>query len=70
MLTMEGPTHLPLRGHGAVTGGDAEEEGVVLDDGLEGDDGVVGLGGGVHLGQDLLGECLRDPGWGRSDKMR
>jgi hypothetical protein len=53
-----------LRGHVSVPSGDTEEDTVVL---LElggvvdgGDAGV--LGRSVHLGQDLLGESLGDPG--------
>jgi hypothetical protein len=52
--------HLPLGGEVSVTGGDAEEEGIVLGEGLRGGDGDVGLGGGVHLGEDLLRERLGD----------
>ena len=55
-------TYLPLGGKVAVTGGDAEQEGIVLEEGGGvGQDGDVrGLGRGVHLGQDLIGEGLRD----------
>jgi hypothetical protein len=53
---------LPLRGEVAVTGGDTEEDGVVLLEGggvgQEGD--VGGLAGSAHLGENLLGEGLRD----------
>lgn len=52
------PERLPLGGEVAVAGGDAEQEGVVLDELLRGDDGEIGLRRGVHLGEDLLGECL------------
>lgn len=55
-------TYLPLGGEVAVTGGDTEQEGIVLEEGGGvGQDGDVRrLGRGVHLGQDLLGEGLRD----------
>jgi len=54
------PESFPLGRKVAVTGGDANEEGVVLlEDGRVVEDGdVCGLGGGVHLGEDFLGECL------------
>ena len=57
------PECLPLGGEVAVTGGDAEEEGVVGLEDVRGDGGVVRLGWGVHLGQDFLGEGLADSGW-------
>ena len=53
------PEGLPLGGEVAVTGRDAEEEGVVFGELVgrdEGDGG--GLAGGVHLGEDLLREGL------------
>lgn len=56
------PKGLPLRGEVAVARGDANQKGVVL-----GQRGRVrqrldvgGLGGRVHLGEDFLGEGLRD----------
>jgi hypothetical protein len=53
---------LPLRGEVAVAGGDTEEDGVVLlEGGGVGQEGNIGgLAGSAHLGQDLLGEGLRD----------
>jgi hypothetical protein len=59
------PEGLPLGGEVTVTGGDAEEEGVVCLEvvGLNGR--VVGFGGGVHFGENLLGEGLCDSGGGR-----
>ena len=60
--------HLPLRGEVAVSGGNTEKEGIKVGQFCGGDDGVVGLGGGVHLGQDLLGKGLSDPG-GEIDQM-
>jgi len=57
------PEGLPLGGEVAVTGGDAEEEGVVFLELLGGDerDGV-GLTGSVHLAEDFLRESLFDSG--------
>lgn len=43
------PEGLPLGWEVAVTGGDAEEEGVVGSEGSGIDDGVIRLGGSVHL---------------------
>lgn len=51
---------LPLAGEVTVTGGDTEEEGVVLWKLVDGDDWVVVLWGGVHLGENFLGESLWD----------
>lgn len=62
-LTGAVPEGLPLCGEVAVTGGDTEEECVVLleDVGVgEGLD-VGGLGRSVHLAEDLLGESLLEP---------
>jgi hypothetical protein len=55
------PEGLPLGGEVSVTGGDTEEDGVVLEESVGLGDGVVTLWGSVHLGQDLLGESLGDP---------
>lgn len=59
-------THLPLSGEVTVTGGDTEDEAIVVSElcGLE--DGVVGLGGCVHLGEDVLGQSLGDLHDGRA----
>jgi len=51
---------LPLGGPHTITGGDAEEEAVILGELGGSDVGVVSLGGSVHLAQDLLGQGLRD----------
>lgn len=53
---------LELAGEVSVTGGDTEDDTVVVAEGISGSDGVVTLGSGVHLGQDLLGESLGNPG--------
>lgn len=55
------PEGLPLRREVTVTGGNAEEEGIVLEQGLGLNDGVAGLARSVHLGQDILGESLLNP---------
>lgn len=56
------PEGLPLGREVAVSGRDAEEEGVVLLEGFwvaeRGD--LAGFGRGVHLGQDVFGERLFD----------
>lgn len=53
---------LPLGWEVAVTGWDAEEEGVVvLEDGDVFDHWVIWLRWGVHLGEDFLWEGLWDP---------
>jgi hypothetical protein len=59
---------LPLGREVSVTSGDAKEKAVVLLEGGRVGDGldVGGLGGGVHLGEDLLGEGLFNPGMGIS----
>lgn len=65
------PEGLPLSREVTVTGGDTEENGIVLQEigGLN--NGVAGLGGGVHLGQNLLRESLADPRWNLSvSKLR
>ncbi len=56
------PEGLPLSREVTVTGGDAEEDGIVLKEllGLL-QDGDGRLLGSVHLVEDLLGEGLRDP---------
>lgn len=56
------PESLELRGVVAVTGGDTEEEGVVLLEDLRvGEDGVTSLlGRSVHLGENLLRERFLD----------
>lgn len=56
------PESLPLGGEVSVTGGDTEEEGIVVlkDAGVVEGWNVGGLGGSVHLGKDLLGEGLGD----------
>lgn len=58
-LVPEGP---PLGREVAVSGGDAEEEAIVLleDRRVLNDGDVGGLGRGVHLGEDLVGEGLGD----------
>ena len=56
------PEGLPLGGEVAVTGGDAEEEGVVFFELVWGDEGDgVGLAGGVHFAEDFLGQGFLDP---------
>jgi len=45
----------------SVTGGDAEEDTIVVAKGVGGSDGIVPLGSGVHLGEDLVGESLGNP---------
>lgn len=56
--------YLELGGHGTEASGDAKDESIEVGE-LEGcDDGIVGLGGRMHLGQDLLGKSLRNPGFG------
>jgi len=52
---------LPLAGEVTETGGDTEEEGVVLWQLVDRDDWVVWLWWGVHLGEDFLWEGLCDP---------
>lgn len=55
------PECLPLRGEVTITGGDTEEESVVLLEGGGVDDGDVGgFGWCVHLGENFLGEGLGD----------
>lgn len=58
------PEGLPLSGEVTVTGGDTEEDGIVLQKlgGLN--NGIAGLGRGVHLGENLLRESLSNPGEG------
>lgn len=55
------PEGLPLSGEVTVTGGDTQQDGVVLQEVIGLNDRVAGLGRGVHLGQDLVGESLGDP---------
>lgn len=57
------PEGLPLSREVTVTGGDTEEDGIVLQKGGGLNNGVVRLGGGVHLGENLLRESLTDPRW-------
>lgn len=55
------PEGLELSGPVTVSGGDTEEETVVLLEGLGvGEDRVVGLGRGVHLAEDILAKSLLD----------
>jgi hypothetical protein len=55
------PEGLELSGPVAVSGGDTEEDTIVLLEGLGvGEDHVVGLGRGVHLGEDLVVKGLLD----------
>ena len=64
------PEGLPLSGEVTVTGGDTEQDGIVLQKVVGLSNGVVGLGRGVHLGQDLLGEGLGDPAYIISETIR
>lgn len=59
---IEGLTYLPLGREVAVTGGDAEQEAVILEEllGVLEHGHVGGLGGGVHLVEDILGQGLGD----------
>jgi hypothetical protein len=62
LAVMGESTHLPLSREVTESGGDTEEDTVVLLEllgVLEGGDAGV-LGRSVHLGQDLLGESLGD----------
>jgi len=52
---------LPLAREVTVTGGDTEEEGIVLCELVDGDVWVVGLCRCVHLEEDFRGEGLWDP---------
>jgi hypothetical protein len=56
------PEGLPLGRKVTVTGGDTEENGIVLEE-LVGllKDGHRGLGGSVHLGEDIFGQGLLNP---------
>jgi hypothetical protein len=56
------PEGLPLGREVTVTGGDTEENGIVLEE-LVGllKDGHGGLWGSVHLGEDIFGQGLLDP---------
>lgn len=56
------PEGLPLGGEVAEAGGDAEEDGIVLEQVSRLSDGVGGLGGGVHLAEDVGGEGFGNPG--------
>lgn len=55
------PEGLPLGREVTVTGGDTEENGIVLEEGLGLNDGVAGLARGVHQGEDILRKSLLDP---------
>lgn len=55
------PESLPLGREVTVTGGDTEENSIILEQSLGLDDGVAGLGRSVHLSQDLLRKRLSDP---------
>lgn len=56
------PEGLPLGREVTVTGRDAKQDSVIFKECLGRSNGVVALGRGVHLLQNLVGECLRDPG--------
>lgn len=56
------PEGLPLGREVAEAGGDAEEDGVVLEQVSRLSNGVRGLGRGVHLAEDVGGEGFGDPG--------
>ena len=58
---MDGELYLPLRGEVAVASRDTEKEGIELGNVVRCKNRVVRLGRSVHLGEDLLGERLRDP---------
>lgn len=59
--------NLPLGREVSVTGGDAEEVGVVLGEIIWGDNGEVRLRRCVHLVQDLLRQSFGYPKWYRWD---
>ena len=54
------PEGLELGGEVAVTGGDTEEDGIVVKESLVAGNRVGRLGGSVHLGENVLREGLRD----------
>jgi len=54
------PEGLPLSGEVTVTGGDTEEDGIVVKESLVAGNRVGRLGGSVHLGENVLREGLRD----------
>ena len=56
------PEGLPLGREVAVPGGDAKQDGVIFEECLGCSDGVVALGRGLQLLQNLVRECLGDPG--------
>lgn len=55
------PEGLPLSREVTETGGDTEEDGIVLEELGRLSDGVALLGSSVELGQDVLGESLLNP---------
>lgn len=55
------PEGLPLSREVTVTGGDTEEDGIVVKEVFGGGNGVGGLRGSVHLSENFLGKGLGDP---------
>lgn len=58
-----------MGGEISISGGDAEDEGIIGWEDVSGDDGVVRLGRSMHLREDLLGESLGHPTMTRWSEM-